>query len=164
MIHTLFPHVHEISPGKNDNFHPIGLLHLPWLLRTVLDFVLFSKLIRNLKPYMKFLFVRPGFCLRLPSDSASRRTPLPLANASYCQGAFGTFTLKLSPMPGTLKRKASGPRGFSLHSQFYFTVKQVFLSFFGEHRVNNPDQGVFLIIIELVDQGQLLIELMVLNV
>jgi len=30
-------------------------------------------------PYMWFLFVRPRVCLRLPSDSASRRTPLPLA-------------------------------------------------------------------------------------
>ena len=122
MIHTLFPHVHEISPGKNDNFHPIGLLHLPWLLRTVLDFVLFSKLIRNLKPYMKFLFVRPGFCLRLPSDSASRRTPLPLANASYCQGAFGTFTLKLSPMPGTLKR--SRPKQFGTASVLFQVIKK----------------------------------------
>ena len=54
----------------------------------------------NLKPFMKFLFVRPRFCLRLPSDSTSRWTPLPLANASYCQGAFGTFTLESSPMPG----------------------------------------------------------------
>jgi hypothetical protein len=26
---------------------------------------------------IRFLFVRPAFCLRLPSDSASRRTPLP---------------------------------------------------------------------------------------
>jgi hypothetical protein len=25
---------------------------------------------------MRFLFVGPGFCLQLPSDSASRRTPL----------------------------------------------------------------------------------------
>src|SRR5699024_2140452 len=34
---------------------------------------------------MQFLFVSSGFCLQLPSDSASRRTPLPLANSSYCQ-------------------------------------------------------------------------------
>ena len=59
---------------------------------------------RNHRPFMKFLFVRPGFCLRLPSDSTSRWTPLPLANASYCQGAFGTFTLKLSPMSGAHKK------------------------------------------------------------
>jgi len=28
-------------------------------------------------PQMRFLFVEPGFCLRLPSDSTSRWTPLP---------------------------------------------------------------------------------------
>ena len=28
------------------------------------------------QPYMRFLFVRPEVCLQLPSDSASRRTPL----------------------------------------------------------------------------------------
>ena len=38
-----------------------------------------------LKPCMRFLFIRPEFCRRLPSDSSSRRTPLPLANDSYCQ-------------------------------------------------------------------------------
>jgi hypothetical protein len=40
-------------------------------------------------PYMWFLFVRPRVCLRLPSDSASRRTPLPSANSSYCQACRG---------------------------------------------------------------------------
>ena len=40
-------------------------------------------------PYMWFLFVRPRVCLRLPSDSASRRTPLPSANSSYCQACSG---------------------------------------------------------------------------
>ena len=47
---------------------------------------------------MRFLFVRPGLCppglypspdIRLPSDSASRRTPLPSANAPYCQARSG---------------------------------------------------------------------------
>ena len=40
-------------------------------------------------PYIQFLFVRPRFCLRLPSDSASRRTPLSSANSSYCQACSG---------------------------------------------------------------------------
>ena len=30
----------------------------------------------HLRPYMRFLFVRPEFCRRLSSDSASRQTPL----------------------------------------------------------------------------------------
>src|SRR5690606_34544536 len=81
------PHVRETSPGKNDNFHPIYLLHLPCCLRAVSDFDLLCNLIRTaLALYdMYFLFVRPGFCRRLPSDSTSRWTPLPLANTSYCQ-------------------------------------------------------------------------------
>ena len=40
-------------------------------------------------PCMQFLFVRPRFCFRLPSDSASQRTPLPLTNSSYCQVCSG---------------------------------------------------------------------------
>ena len=40
-------------------------------------------------PYIQFLFVRPRFCLRLPSSSASQRTPLSLANSSYCQACSG---------------------------------------------------------------------------
>ena len=38
---------------------------------------------------MRFLFVRSEFCLRLPSDSVSRRTPLPLATASRCRARSG---------------------------------------------------------------------------
>ena len=40
-------------------------------------------------PYMQFLFVRPRLCFGLPSDSASRRTPLPSANSSYCHACSG---------------------------------------------------------------------------
>jgi hypothetical protein len=34
---------------------------------------------------IRFLFVRPAFCLGLPSDSRSPATPLPLANTSPCR-------------------------------------------------------------------------------
>src|SRR5690606_41259386 len=44
---TLFSHLHEISLGKNDNFHPIYLLHLPCRLRAVLDFGLMCNLIQT---------------------------------------------------------------------------------------------------------------------
>ena len=52
----------------------------------------------RLRPYMRFLFVRPEVCplgdlltpkIRLSSDSASRRTPLPLANPSHCRADSG---------------------------------------------------------------------------
>ncbi|TGA98742.1 hypothetical protein E4665_07780 [Sporolactobacillus shoreae] len=38
---------------------------------------------------MQFLFIGSEFCLRLPSDSTSRWTPLPSANSSYCQACSG---------------------------------------------------------------------------
>ncbi|PRY77130.1 methylated-DNA--[protein]-cysteine S-methyltransferase, partial [Alkalibacterium olivapovliticus] len=38
---------------------------------------------------MKFLFVSASICVRLPSDSASWRTPLSFANSSYCQVCSG---------------------------------------------------------------------------
>ncbi len=40
-------------------------------------------------PCMQFLFVRTRLCLRLPSDSTSRWTPLSLANSSYCRVCSG---------------------------------------------------------------------------
>jgi len=38
---------------------------------------------------IRFLFVRPAFCLGLPSDSRSPATPLPLANTSPCRVCRG---------------------------------------------------------------------------
>ena len=37
--------------------------------------------------YMQSLFVRPGFCIRFTSDSASQRMPLPPANSSSSYSA-----------------------------------------------------------------------------
>jgi len=37
--------ISQASPGKNDNFHPIYLLHLLQGFRTVSDFVLYCKLV-----------------------------------------------------------------------------------------------------------------------
>ena len=44
------PHVHETSPSKNNRLHLIYLPHLRYGIRVVLDFVLFSKLIRLTTP------------------------------------------------------------------------------------------------------------------
>jgi hypothetical protein len=77
----------------------------------VWDFSLFCSLVHPWAPRMQFLFVSPRICRRLPSDSSSRRTPLPLANASHYQGAFGTFTLELPHMLGAHKKTADPQRG-----------------------------------------------------
>mgnify|MGYP007017317689 CR=1 FL=1 len=90
LFQNSFPqHICQTSPGKNDN---LPLIHLPGLLyrvRIVLDFVLFSKLVHPYQPYTWFLFIRPRFCLRLPSDSTSQWTPLPLASGSHYQAHSG---------------------------------------------------------------------------
>ena len=42
-----------------------------------------------IQPHIRFLFIGSGLCLRLPSDSTSQWTPLPLANGSHCQAHSG---------------------------------------------------------------------------
>ena len=46
-------------------------------------------LLTPLHRLIRFLFVRPAFCLGLPSDSQSPATPLPLANTSPCRVCRG---------------------------------------------------------------------------
>ena len=79
----------KTSPGKRYHFHLIYLLHLRLEFRAVSDFVLSCKLVHFKTPFMQFLLVRPRLCLRLLSDSASRRTPLSLADSSYCHACSG---------------------------------------------------------------------------
>ena len=86
---SFFPLADKTSSGKRNHLHLIYLLYLRLEIRAVLDFVLCGKLVRFKTPYIQFLFVRPRFCLRLSSDSASRRTPLSLANSSYFQACSG---------------------------------------------------------------------------
>jgi len=47
------------------------------------------QLTRAARPSTRFVFLRPWLCLRLPSDSASRRTPLPLANERRSPESIG---------------------------------------------------------------------------
>jgi hypothetical protein len=64
---------------------------------------------------MQFLFVRPGLCLRLPSDSQSPTTPLPLANDSYCQVHSG-----LSPQVIAHAGRTTTKSRVLLSPAFYF--------------------------------------------
>ena len=118
-------HSGQVSPGKNDNFHPICLLHLLHKLRAVLDFALFGKLVRLMQPLMQFLFVRPGLCRRLLSDSQSPTTPLPLANDSYCQVHSGLTPPSYRPCRAHQKKRSQRGLRFLSNAQifvlFYFS-------------------------------------------
>ena len=56
-----------------------------------MDFDFISSLILIQRPCIGFLSVGPDVCRRLPSDSVSRRTPLPLAVTFPLSGRFGDF-------------------------------------------------------------------------
>ena len=88
--------------------HPPHLLHHR-LMAT--GFALSRKLAPIMQPGMRFVFLGSAFCLRLPSDPTSRRTPLPLANSFHHQDLQGTFTPKLLPMPGTHELPRRKQRG-----------------------------------------------------
>lgn len=53
-----------------------------------MDFDFLCNLILTHRPHIGFLSVRPDVCRRLPSDSVSRRTPLPLAVTFPLSGRF----------------------------------------------------------------------------
>ena len=54
---------------------------------------------------MQFLFVSPNLCRQLPSDSASQRTPLLLANAPYCKAHSGLAPYREYVMPDAHEKR-----------------------------------------------------------
>ena len=77
---------------------PLYLPHLPNTIRVAIGLYFDVQTHPYVRPYMRFLFVRPEFCplgdlstpkIRLSSDSASRRTPLPLAKSSRYRATSG---------------------------------------------------------------------------
>jgi len=63
-------------------------------------------------PHIRFLFVRPAFCLGLPSDSQSPAKPLPLASTSPCRVCRGLSPLSKCALPGRTMKKPRINRGF----------------------------------------------------
>ena len=70
------PHVCETSPIKTPFFPSYTCLIYHERSEELSGFVLLCKLTHVLGSYIKFLFVRPDVCRRLPSESNSRWTPL----------------------------------------------------------------------------------------
>lgn len=68
----------------------------PWSYRTSLCLASSSGCAR----LMRFVFLGARVCRRLPSDSTSRWTPLPLASGCHDQAPQRTLTSKSTPMPG----------------------------------------------------------------
>ena len=82
---------HKISRGKVYHFH---LIYLPYLLIHLLEVFWILTCIAVLSSCTSliwFLFVKPRFCIRLPSDSASRQTPLSSTSSSYTPTPTANF-------------------------------------------------------------------------
>ena len=72
------PHASTRPPRVlTHSFPSIYLPHLPQAIRVALGLRLVWEPCPRLEPCTRFLFVRPEVCRQLPSDSASRQTPLP---------------------------------------------------------------------------------------
>ena len=81
VIWTSPSHVRETSPvkGLTAFFPSYTCLIYHGRSEQLWGLILIGRLAHDLWPRIKFLSVRPDFCLGLPSDSPSRGTPLPLA-------------------------------------------------------------------------------------
>ena len=64
---------------------------------------MFSNITHIIPPYIQFLFVGSHICRQLPSDSASRWTPLLLTNTPYCKACSGLAPYSVIIMSGALK-------------------------------------------------------------
>lgn len=93
-----------------------------------------------IRPSIKFLFVGAGVCLRLPSDSASRRTPLPLANSSYCKALLRLFDFSHYSLTCVRSSVSVLYQSILIHKKStskFFTQKRKWIYFFIEHLTGN---------------------------
>ena len=73
----------------------------------------------SIQPYMRFLFVSASICVRLPSDSTSRWTPLSFANSSYCKACSGLSPPSYHPC----RAHCEEPSGLRILGSFFcFTL------------------------------------------
>ena len=72
-------------------FPPYACRIYPHAFRMTIGLQLLRQFYPTCRPCMRFLSVRPDFCRRLPSDSISRWTPLPLAICFPSLGRIGDF-------------------------------------------------------------------------
>ena len=64
------------SPGVNGNAFCLLRLIYPLSYRMTSGFLIQRSITQRDRPYIRFLYVAPNICLQLPSDPASRQTPL----------------------------------------------------------------------------------------
>ena len=124
-------YVCETSPGKNDNFHSMQPPYLLYRVRVASDFILYGRLIRSntalYKVSVRRLRTLPTVdfrnSIRLPSDSTSRWTPLPSANASCYRARSGLSPPSYRPCWAHHQKRAEQKLRPFLYSNLTVTVK-----------------------------------------
>ena len=77
----------------------------------------------SIQPHMRFLSVSASVCVRLPSDSTSRWTPLSFTNSSYCQVCSGLSPPSYRPCWAHNKNQLSTlPNWLWLNFQLYLSL------------------------------------------
>jgi hypothetical protein len=91
---------------------------------------------------IRFLFVAPALCFRLPSDSQSPETPLPSANTCPCRLCRGLSPANECALPGA-PRKRRSPRGLRHHllEHHYLRTKAVRAATASERPSAGPDRA-----------------------
>ena len=114
----LLGHACETSPGTHTFFPSLPAAFTVKRFRVAIGLCFVMQTYPRLRPYMRFLYVRPEFCplgdlstpkIRLSSDSASRRTPLPLANPSHYRADSGLSPYRTCAHRAHMQKKTSFP-------------------------------------------------------
>lgn len=77
--------------------HPMQPPHIRYSVRIAIGLRHSTQSCPACAPTLRFLLVGSGFCLLLPSDSVSRRTPLNLANGSRYRARRGLSPPRFAP-------------------------------------------------------------------
>ena len=105
----------ETSPDKNMFFPPYACRIYPHVFRMTIGLRLLQQPYPTYRPYMRFLSIRPDFCHRLPSDSTSRWTPLPLAICFPSLGRIRDFHPLEHAHAGRTAKVASITARYNMH-------------------------------------------------
>ena len=102
----------EISPGITHLPSRLCLSDIRHVVRASTGLWQFWLPHPNVPPRIRFLFVRPAFCLGLPPDVRSPETHSPLANSSPCRVSRGLSPPSRCALPGAPKKEAAEAASF----------------------------------------------------
>lgn len=111
-------------PLRTTTFIPSICRIYTYKFRIVSDFILTCRLVHLYMPYIRFLCVRPGLCLRLPSDSPHGGHPCPWLTIPTIKARSGLTPYSCCPCRANMN-KGQGTFQFSALFLFYPSILMV---------------------------------------